>query len=253
MMLVRLVRMEFTKLRTVRSTLWMVVAMIVLGALLGALTIWSLASVCEPTCDADPPRLSLAGVYLGQLAVVALAVLAITVEYDTAMMRTTLAAAPRRLAVLAAKAAAVTTVVLVSALVTVFVSFLAGRRLGPDGMPLSLADAATRRAFLGSVLYYGLIALLSLGIGAIVRHTGGALTVVIALLYLAPIIAQLVTSPRWHRWLERYSPMTAGLAIQSTKHLDALPISPWAGLLVLTAYASAALVLGALVFRWRDA
>ena len=110
-----------------------------------------------------------------------------------------------------------------------------------------------RRAYLGTVLYYGLIALLSLGIGAIVRHTGGALTVVIALLYVAPIIAQLVSSPRWHRWIERYSPMSAGLAIQATKHLDRLPISPWAGLFVLSVYAAAALLLGATAFRWRDA
>jgi len=253
MMLVRLVRMEITKLRTVESTLWTVGALIGLGVGLGAFVLWNLAAVCEPACDPDLPRLSLAGVYLGQLAVVAVAVLAITVEYDTAMIRTTLAAAPRRLSVLSAKALAVVAVVLVAGLVVVLGSFLAGRWLGPDGLPLSLTDAPTRRAYLGTVLYYGLIALLSLGIGAIVRHTGGALTVIIALLYIAPIIAQLVNSPRWHRWLERYSPMPAGLSIQATKHLEAMPISPWRGLFVLSVYAAAALLLGAVVFRWRDA
>jgi ABC-2 type transport system permease protein len=253
--MVRVLRMEWTKLRTVPSTAWSLLAFATLTVAIGALVLWSLgATRCGARCDQDLPRLSLSGVYLGQLAVVAVAVLAVTAEYDTMMIRTTLSAAPRRLAVLAAKATVVTGTVLGVALLTVLGSLVAGRSLPVRGYPiLSLLDEPTRRAYLGTVLYLGLVALLSLGIGALARHTTGAITIVLALLYVAPIIAQLVTNPRWHDRIYRYAPMTAGLAVQTTKHLDRLPIRPWVGLGVLAGYAGAALLLGAIAFKIRDA
>jgi ABC-2 type transport system permease protein len=83
-----------------------------------------------------------------------------------------------------------------------------------------------------------------------VRESAVAIGTVLGLLYLFPIVAQVVTSPHWHRHVEQAGPMTAGLAIQAT---TGLPIQPWAGLGVLAAWAAAALIIGGVVFRLRDA
>jgi ABC-2 type transport system permease protein len=193
-------------------------------------------------------------VYLSQMAVVAVAALAMTAEYDTMLVRTTLAACPRRLTVLAAKAAVVIAVVLPAGAVSVLGSLAAGRGIlaGTSHPQLSLADGPVLRAFGGTVLYLGLIALLSLGVAAMVRHTGGAISLVLGLLFVLPIAAQFVSSP-WSGRILKYSPMTAGLAIQATKHVERLPIGPWPGLGVLAAYATAAAIGGAVLFRRRDA
>jgi hypothetical protein len=115
------------------------------------------------------------------------------------------------------------------------------------------ADGPTLPAAAGSVLYLALIALLSLGAATAVRDSAAAIGVVLGLLYLFPIIAQLVTDPHWQRHLKQLGPMTAGLAIQATTNLRGLPISPWAGLGVLAAWAAAALLAGGLLLRLRDA
>ncbi len=119
--------------------------------------------------------------------------------------------------------------------------------------PLSLGDGLVLRAAVGSVLYLALIALLSLGVATIIRDPGPAIGIVVGLLYLAPIIAAVVNSPHWRNDIERYAPMTAGLAIQATTGLRGQPISPWAGLGVPAAWATAALLTGGLLLRLRDA
>jgi ABC-2 type transport system permease protein len=248
--------MEWTKLRTMPGTGWSLLALVAFTVAVGALAAASVDTAhCAPRCEEDTARLTLAGVYLGQVAVVALAAQAVTAEYDAMMIRTTLAASPRRGTVLAAKALVVTAVVLGAGLLGVLGSWLAGRGILPgNGYPaLSLADEPTRRAFLGTVLYLGLIALLSLGVGAIVRHTAGAITAVLSALYVVPIVALLVSDPLWRDRLLKYAPMSAGLAIQATKGLDALPVGPWAGLGLLAGYAAAAVVSSAVLFKIRDA
>jgi len=109
------------------------------------------------------------------------------------------------------------------------------------------------RAAAGSVLYLGLIALLSLGVAAAVRDSAVAIGVVLALLFLFPILSSVITSPGWHRHLEQLSPMTAGLYIQATTNLRSLPLTPWQGLGVLAAWAAGAMLAGALLLRFRDA
>jgi ABC-2 type transport system permease protein len=261
----RALRAEWTKLRTVSSTGWTLLCLVLLTTAIGALVSWDLTPPrCErsdPSCDFDLTRLSLSGVYLGQAAVVVLAVLAVTAEYDAGMIRTTLASCPRRLTVLVAKAAVLVPVVLLVAFVSVAGSLVAGREiLGRNGFtaaagyrPLSLDDGPTLRAYGGTVLYFGLVALVALGIGFLVRHTGGAVTLVLGLLYVAPVITIAISDPRWREWVEQVSPMTAGLAVQATLRLDALPISPWRGLGVLALYAAGASLAGAVAFRLRDA
>ena len=251
---------EWTKLRTSPGTIWLLLGVIALTVALGALA--DSATHCPAhVCHADPARAMLIGVDLSQAVVAVAAVLVISGEYGTGMIRVTLAAMPRRITVLAAKAATVTGVVLVAGALGVAGSMLAGRLILPgrgfppptSPPPFFLADGPVLRAAAGSVLYLGLIALLSLGIGAAVRNAAAAMGVVLGLLYLFPIIATTVSNASWHRHLEQLAPMTAGLTIQYTTGLRGLPLSPWAGLGVLAAWAAAALLAGGLLLRLRDA
>jgi ABC-2 type transport system permease protein len=240
---------EWTKLRTVRGTGWLLLAAV---ALTIALSVAAAAAASCPSggCSQDPTKISLTGVQLGQAVIAILAVLVVSGEYSTGMIHTTLAAIPRRPTVLAAKALTVSGVVLGAGIVAVLGSLLAGRLLLPA---LSLGDGPTLRAAVGSVLYLILIALLSLGVATAVRDPATAIGVVLALLYLFPILAEMVTDPSWKRHLAQIGPMDAGLAIQKTTNLPGMPISPWAGLGVLTAWATAALLAGALLLHQRDA
>jgi ABC-2 type transport system permease protein len=119
--------------------------------------------------------------------------------------------------------------------------------------PLSVGDGPTLRAAVGTVLYLGLIALFSLGVGALIRDTAVSLTVVLSVLFVAPLFAEFVSDPEWYERLQRLSPASAGQAIQATVGLDELPIAPWPGLGVLALYAFGAALLGAVVFARRDA
>jgi ABC-2 type transport system permease protein len=143
----------------------------------------------------------------------------------------------------------------------VLASVLAGRLILPGngftpahGYPLlSLGDGPTLRAAAGSVVYLALVALLSLGVATAARDSATAVGIVLALLYVFPIITRAVSDPHWQRHLKQIGPMTAGLAIQATTNLRSLPIGPWAGLGVLAAWAAAALLTGGLPLRLRDA
>ena len=170
-------------------------------------------------------------------------------EYGTGMIRGTLAAMPRRTGVLAAKAAVVTCVVAPAAAVAVTVSALAGRHILPAAATLPTVLRATG----GSVLYLILIGLLAIGVAAVVRNAAAAVGVVLALLFLFPILAAAAPDPDWERHLLQVGPMTAGLAVQATTGLDKLPIGPWAGLGVTAAWAFGALLAGALALSARDA
>jgi len=244
---------EWTKLRTLPSNGWLLLTCV---ALTVGLSIMAVATVICPSaaCNLDPARVSLTGIDLGQAVVVVLAVLAMGGEYSSGMIRVTLAATPRRITVLAAKAAAVTGAVLAAGSVAVLASVLAGQVILPGhGLSLSLADGPVLRAVVGSILYLALIGLLSLGVATAVKDSAVAIAVVLALLYLFPISAQVVSNPDWQQRLQQIGPMTAGLAIQATIGLQSLPISPWAGLGVLAAWAAAALVVGGLLLWLRDA
>ncbi|MEV0972061.1 ABC transporter permease [Microtetraspora glauca] len=256
----RELRAEWTKLRTVADTGRLLLAVI---ALTVASSAAAAATVSCPAagCDHDPAKISLIGVQVGQAAVAVLAVLAITGEYGTGMIRTTLAAMPRRGTVLAAKATVLTGLTLAAGAVAVLGSVLAGWLILPGngftpahGHPfLSLSDGPTLRAAVGSVLYLVLIALLSLGVAAAVRDSATAIGVVFVLLYVFSILPFMISDPDWQRLLWQISPMNAGLAVQATTNLSSLPLSPWAGLGVLAAWAAAALLGGGSLLRVRDA
>ena len=207
----------------------------------------------------DPSKISLTGVDLGQAIVAVFGVLVIAEEFGTRMIRTTFAAIPRRMTVLATKAVNITVLIAVASAIGVAGSLLAGRLLlshaglGPaNGYPLvSLGNGSTLRAAAGSVIYLVLVALLALGVAAAVRDTAVSIGVVLALLYLFPIVAATVQGP-WRRHLEQIGPMTAGMSIQSTTGLSNLPISPWAGLGVVAAWSAGALLIGGFALQVRN-
>jgi ABC-2 type transport system permease protein len=222
----RAVHAEWTKLRTAPDTAWLPLVAVVLTIGLGATVSAAAApdtAACAGGCDAA--RLSLSGVLLGQVAVVAFAVRAITGEYRTGLLGVTLTATPQRLVVYAAKSAVLASVVLATGALAVAGSLIVGRILSP--FPLHL------RPPLGAVGYLGLIALLAFGLATVVRHTPPALTTVLALLYLPPLLARFVPDERWHARIERFAPMTAAPA-------------------VLAAEAGAVLLVAAAVFARRD-
>jgi ABC-2 type transport system permease protein len=254
-------RAEWTKVRTVPETGWLVAATAVLTVAVAAAVV--AVTRCAPgtACTADTTKLSLTGIEVGQAVVAVLAVLAIGSEYGTGMIRTTFTAMPRRLEVLVAKAAVLTGLVLPAAIISVAGSLLVGREMLPgrgftaaNGFALlSLAHGPTLRAALGSVLYLALVGLLSLGVAVIVRDSAVAIGTVLGLIYLAPIVALFIGNPVWQRRIERYAPTAAGLTVQDTTGMRHLPIGPWGGLAVLAIWAAAALLAGGLLLRLRDA
>ena len=253
---------EWTKARTVAGTFWLLAAAIALTVTASAAAAAATQCPTGLACPVDTARLTLTGVQLGQALIATLAVAMIGGEYGTGMIRITLIAIPRRPAMLAAKAAILTGLVLATGAIAVAGSVLAGQLILPGHgftaargfPPLSPDDGPVLRAAAGSVLYLALIALLSLGIAAIIRDSAAAIGIVLGLLYLPPLIAAVLAGdPEWRDRIERYSPMSAGLTIQHTVRLHNLPISPWGGLGVLAIWAAAALLIGGLMLRLRDA
>jgi ABC-2 type transport system permease protein len=256
MSVLRALRAEWTKLRTLPSTGWLL-----LGAVVGTVTIGFAITAsldysrCDPPCVTDTGKLSLAGVRLGQVAVVVLAVMAVTAEYATGTIQPTLAAVPRRMSVVLGKVVTLVALALLAGAVAVAGSVAVARSALPHtGYPqLSLSDHLLQRAALGTTIYLGLIAALGVGLGLLLRDTAGAVIVAMAMLYGTSVVGAFITDPRWEHRLHRFSPMDAGLAIQSTRSLAADHIGPWAGIGVLSAYAGGAVIAGLLAFRLRDA
>ncbi|WP_267912984.1 ABC transporter permease [Streptomyces sp. N35] len=258
------VRSEWTKLRTLTSTWWLLIAIVVCTVGVGALTTGAVSvgdCLERRTCDEDTVKLSLTGVWVGQAAMAVFGVLVITAEYGTGTIRTALAAVPSRLRLLAAKAVVVAGLAALVGVVSVLGSLYAGRVLVQDAgftsaagyPPISLGDGPTLRAAVGAVLYFVLVALIGLGLGAALRDTAGTLTAVLFLLYGFPLVASLLADPDWVETAQRLSPTSAGLSVLATRNLEALPIGPWAGLGVAALWAAGVLGIGWGVLRGRDA
>lgn len=258
------VRSEWVKLRTVRSTAWSLLLFVGVSVLFTSLlTSGSSTEGGSPGNPGDNDVIldSLAGIWFGAIAAAVLAVLVITSEYSTRMIRTTFAANPRRRTVLTAKTAVVGGLVLLVGLATsaacfqVGQWFLRGNGFNYEGgyPAVTLADREALRAVLLSGAFLGLLAVFSLGIGAILRHTAGAITVVLAVL-LAPVIALDFLPENIADWVEKASLMGAGLALQQTvERPDNIPLSPGAGLLVVVAYAVVPLLVALWLVGRRDA
>jgi ABC-2 type transport system permease protein len=252
---------EWTKLRTISGPAWLLLGVVAFTVAISTAAVQATSCPAGQSCPVDPTKLSLTGIQVGQAVVAILAVLTIGNEYSTGMIRITFAAMPQRLVVYAAKAVITAGAVLVAGAVAVLGSVLAGQLILPGHgfttargfHPVWLSYGPSLRAAAGSVLYLVLIALLSLGIAAMIRDSAVSIGAVLGVLYLFPIILAFVSNKTWQHRLERWTPTNAGLNIEATTGLRNLAISPWGGLGVLAIWAGAVLVIGGLVLRLRDA
>ncbi len=203
----------------------------------------------------DPTQASVAGLfYLGQLVIVVLGAMVLTAEYSTGMIRTSLTAMPRRVVVYVAKVVVFACVALVVTFVAAFIAFFLGQALlASTHDNATLSQPNVLRAVIGSALYVTMCGLFAFAAGAILRHTAAAITTVIGLLFVIPILAHLLPFS-WYQDLERWLPDAAGRALSVTvgpqpPHL----FSPWGQFSVFAIYTLILLIVGAMLFRRRDA
>lgn len=256
----RLLLAEWTKLRTVRSTVWSLVALVVLAVGITTLALavtaanWSQADPGDKAeLLADPTRRILgAGVLLSQLAVCVLGVLVTAGEYSTGMIRSTLLASPHRLRTLAAKCVDFTVLVLILSELIGFSCFFIGRALIWKHAPVNLSDPGVTSAVVGYGLYMAMLGLFATAIGQLVRHTAGAITAVIALVLLLVPLAQLLPGTVG-KHIGAYLPTNAGGLIMSVHPQSDQLLSPWQGYGVFAIWTVVLLAIAGWLLVKRDA
>lgn len=259
-LLVDLARSEMTKLRSVRSTYWTLLAtvgaMIVFGGLLDAAYARHYTGATRPPATAfDPAAYSMSGFFLAQLAITVLGVVVITSEYQTGSIRSTLAAAPQRSLVLLVKAAVFGAVAALTSLIAAVGSLLTGQiLLHPTGLQAHLSDPGTLRSVIGAGLYLAVLGLLALGIGTLIRRTAGAIATIVGLIIILPVFIQGLPQT-WQDTITKLLPSTAGQAIIGrTKFTppDTTPLPPWTGFALLCGYTAVILTAAAITLQRRD-
>jgi ABC-2 type transport system permease protein len=247
---------EWTKLRSVRSTYWSILAAIVVGIGLSAAISAGNAHAyshmsSQDRLTFDPTALSLAGFFFAQLALGVFAIVTITAEYSTGTIRTTLSAVPQRGYVLASKALLVSLTSLILGIGIAFASFSVSQLIFKGHhLNVPLSHPGVLRAVIGSALYVSALTLFALGIGAVIRHTAGAITVLTGVVFILPGVSQLLPDS-WQNDLSRYFPANAGSVITN---VVAQPntLSPWTGFGVFLIWVVALLGAGWYLLRTRD-
>ena len=249
---------EWTKLTTVRSTVWTLLATAVVGIGLGAIVTsaqasrWSSRSLVARAAF-DPTRSSLAGLLFAQLAIGVLGILVISAEYSTGTIRATFSAEPRRPLVLAAKVAVFGVVTLIVGEVVSFVAFLLGQRILSGKTPTAtLSDPGVLRAVVSGGLYLLALGLLALGLASIIRVTAAAISTFVGILFILPIIADVLPSS-FTSDIGRFLPANIGTVMMSGHYHGTDPFGPWTSFALLCAYAAVLLVAGGVLLIRRDA
>ncbi|MCM3885623.1 ABC transporter permease [Frankia sp. R82] len=251
----RVIRSEWTKLTSLRSTAWTLAAAlavtILLGVILSRVTAndWTNYSA-EDKRTFDAAATSLSGMYLAQLAIGVLGVLVISGEYATGMIRATLGIVPHRLPVLWAKAIVFATVSFALMVVANLIAFTAGQAmLSSAHIDVSLSDPGVLRAVLGTAFFVTTIGVLGLALGALLRNTPAAIGVLFGVLLVLPQIVGAL--PQSLTRIGDYLPSTSGDALMQVVRSSSLP-SPTHGALVLVAYLVVTLTAAALLLVRRD-
>ena len=253
----RVMRSEWTKLRSIRSTQYSVAVLIVATVGIAGLICAIQASRWDQMAPMDRESLdltslSLNGWFLGQLVVGVLGVLAVTAEYGSRMIRTTFAAVPQRRVVLLAKMVVIAAFVWALATVVSFASFFLGQALlAGTGHAASLSEPGVARAVFGAGLYATAIAVMGLGLGAVCRSTAGAISALFAILFVPPILGDAIGGSV-QEVIQRYAPMNAGARMISV-HSAPNTLGPWTGLAVLALCAAVTVAAGLWMVHHRDA
>jgi ABC-2 type transport system permease protein len=253
---------EWTKIRSVRSTAWTLIIFVVITLGFTALFTWlTVANWNGPKAAARNARVVLdpvgfilgAGLGLGQLTLCVLGVLVITTEYSTGVIRSSLLAVPRRLWMLAAKCVVFAVLLFVLGEIISFGSFFIGAAILHSHVPVSLSDHNVTRAVFGSGLYLTVLGLFSLAIGGIIRHTAGAITTAIGVVFVLPILSGLLPSS-WGAHVNGYLPEQAGTLIgQANPPAGGNVLSAWEGFGVFCLWAVVLLAIAAYLLQKRDA
>jgi ABC-type transport system involved in multi-copper enzyme maturation permease subunit len=254
----RVVRSETTKLRTLRSTRWSLLAAVVamggLGPLVAAVQMsrWAQLDAHE-RIGYDAINTGVGGYHLAQLAIGVLGVLVITGEYATGMIRSSLMAVPRRLPVLWAKAGVFAAVTFVLMLAATLISFLAVQAIVTQhDVQRSLGDPGALRTVVGTALFLTVLGVLCVGIGGIVRNTAGGIATFVGLLFVLPGISAILPASL-NDSISPYLPLNAGTTIATSTFDNQHHLSHWGGFALFCGYALVALVGAAVSLRRRDA
>lgn len=243
--------MEWIKLRSLRSTHWSLLLVVVSMIAIGVVT---MANTKVPSAaDAatfDPTNNVLAGVALGQLVIGVLGVLVVTGEYSSGAIRSTLAAVPNRRLVMTAKASVYGGISLLVGEVVAFITFFAGRAALADGVPRpDLGQPGVLRAVLMSGAYLGLVALMGIGLGAITRHTASAIAAFVGVTFVLPAVIGGVAGASVAKFFPTF---IAANSLAVAKPVDDM-FSPWAGFGLLCLYTAVVLGVGGRLLARRDA
>ncbi|MBQ0825080.1 ABC transporter permease [Streptomyces tagetis] len=249
---------EYIKIRTMRSTLYVVLGTIAVGAAIATLVGSSAGDGFATMTTAekatfDPLALSLRGYMLAQVTIALLGGMSITAEYGSRTVVSTLTAVPHRSRVLAAKAVVLAAVAFLTGLLFTFASFLAGQAaLKSGGTPsLTLSDPSAWRAIVGGALFLTLAGLLGLATGTLIRSTTATVTTLFAAFLIVPAFGPAFPGAL-SDWTSRYWPSSAGGQIM-TGYQDPALLHPWPGLAVMTGCVALVLTAAFLTFRKRDA
>jgi ABC-2 type transport system permease protein len=256
----RLLRSEWTKLRSVRSTAWSLALLLVLTlgftALFTSLTVsqWSKTDVKQQAqIVADPVSFILGGGFqLSQLAICVLGVLVMASEYSTGAIRASLLAVPKRTPMLAAKAVVFAVVVFLVGEIVAFPTFFLGAAIVRAKAPVSIGDPGVLRAVIGAGLYLAVLGLFALAIGALVRHTAGGITGVIGFVLVLSPLAQFLPGS-FGKHVHAYLPSEAGHLIASAHQRSDDLLSPWQGFGVFCLWTAVLLGAAAWLLNRRDA
>jgi ABC-2 type transport system permease protein len=252
---------EWTKIRSVRSTIWTLLLFVVITIGFTALFSWLTSSnwtgpragARDATIIGDPIGFILgAGIGLGQLTLCVLGALVFTTEYSSGVIRASLLAVPRRIPMLAAKAAVFALLLVILAEIVSFGCFFVGSSILHSHVAVSLSSKNVTRSVVGAGLYLTVLGLFALAIGTLIRHTAGAITTVIGTVLVLPILAGLLPSS-WGAHINAYLPEQAGSLIYATNRTTGQLLSAWQGFGVFCLWAAVLLVLGGYLLKRRDA
>jgi hypothetical protein len=247
----RSVRAEVTKLRTIRSTTWTLLATVVGTLVVTVLSTNGLHHVGRGAGQFDPTNQSLSGIAIGQLTIGLLGVLMITGEYGSGTIRSSLAATPRRPLFVGAKVLVIAAVSLVVGELLTFGCFFTGRAILTGNTPVaSLGQPGVLRALLLTGAYLALLGMFGLGLGIIIRHTAGAITAFVAAIFLLPLLLQPLHA---HGNPSRFTPEDIlANSVAAVVHQSG-QLAPLTGFLLMVLYCAVALGLGTVLLHRRDA